>query len=288
MEKRMLKPVEICDDVIETYTKKAEYPILKSVMLGILAGGFISVGGFAAAVSSHSVENIGLARLIAGTIFPVGLILVLICGADLFTGNVLIAVPVADGKLKISKLLKNWVIIYLSNFIGALLIALLIFNAGLLDLNNNMLGGYALKVAATKASISFGKALASGILCNFLVCIAVWISFAAKDIVGKIFAIWFPIMAFIVGGFEHCVANMYYFSIALLAKNNMKYAEAYKLSEEKLSHINIEGIVSNLIPVTIGNIIGGACFVGLAFWVAFKYTAKKTNTVDMKSEVAQY
>jgi formate transporter len=286
MEKRMLKPVEICDDVIETYSKKTEYPTLKSVTLGMLAGGFIALGGFAAAVASHSVENIGLAKLIAGSIFPVGLILVIICGADLFTGNVLIAVPVAEGNVKISKLLRNWTIIYFSNFIGAFSIAALIYSAGLLEINNNMLGGYALKVAATKASISFGKALASGILCNFLVCTAVWMSFSAKDIVGKIFAIWFPIMAFIVGGFEHSVANMYYFSIALLAKNNVQYAEAYKLSPDKVSHINIEGIISNLVPVTIGNIVGGAFFVGLAFWFAFKYTAKSKSihTADVKSK----
>lgn len=220
----------------------------------------------------------------AGAIFPVGLMLVLICGADLFTGNVLIAVPVAEKKVKIKNMLRNWLIIYTSNLFGAAIIAFLIFSAGLLDTNNFMLGGYALKVAATKASLPFGKALASGILCNFLVCIAVWMSFAAKDIAGKILAIWFPIMAFIVGGFEHCVANMYYFSIALFAKSNPQYASAFKLTEEKLAHINAAGIVSNLIPVTLGNIIGGALFVGLAFWFAFKRTSKHKDVINVSKE----
>lgn len=277
MEKGMIKPAAICDEIIEAYTKKAEYPILKSIILGILAGAFISVGGFAAALASHSIENVGVAKLVAGSVFPVGLILILICGTDLFTGNILLTVPFVDRKIKISQLLRNWGIIYLSNLVGAIIIAFLIYQGGLLDTNSFKLGGYALKVAATKASLPFGKALASGILCNFLVCIAVWVSYAAKDIVGKIFAIWFPIMAFIVGGFEHCVANMYYFSIAVMAKANPEYAKAYELSAEKLNHISLEGIISNLIPVTIGNIIGGGIFVGVAFWLAFKYVGKSTH-----------
>jgi formate/nitrite transporter len=272
--------VEIVDEVIDTYSHKVDYPVLKSVTLGVLAGAFIALGGYAAALASHSIENVGLAKFVAGAIFPVGLMLILICGCDLFTGNVLVTVPLVDGKTNIGKLLKNWFIIYFSNMLGALIVAFLVFSSGMLDTNNNMLGAYALKVAATKASLPFGKALASGILCNVLVCIAVWMSFAAKDIAGKILAIWFPIMAFIVGGFEHCVANMYYFSIALFAKADPKYveaAEAFHVTPEKLSHISFTGIVENLIPVTIGNIIGGGIFIGVAFWFAFKYTAKNHN-----------
>lgn len=284
MEKRMLKPVEICDEVIETYAKKVEYPVLKSVTLGMLAGAFIALGGFAAALASHSIENVGLAKFVAGAIFPVGLMLILVCGCDLFTGNVLVSVPFVDGKVTGRKMLKNWGIIYLSNLAGAAIVAFLIYSSGMLDTNNFMLGGYALKVAATKASLPFGKALASGILCNILVCIAVWMSFAAKDIAGKILAIWFPIMAFIVGGFEHCVANMYYFSIAMLAKSNPQYAEAFHVTPEKLAHINLTGIIENLIPVTIGNIIGGGLFVGVAFWFAFKYTTKQKNGFNLSKE----
>lgn len=268
----MVKPIDICDEIIEVYSKKVQYPILKSVILGLLAGAFVAIGGFASSLASHSIDNVGVSKFVAGAIFPVGLILVLLCGTDLFTGNVLLVVPFADRKIKLSQVIKNWIIIYLSNFIGAIIIAYLIYSSGLLDTNSFKLGGYALKVASTKASLSFSKALASGIMCNIIVCLAVWISYAAKDVSGKILAIWFPVMAFVVSGFEHSVANMYYFTIALLAKANGEYIKAYNLPQEKIAHIDIVHILENLIPVTLGNIIGGGLFVGLAFWIAFKYT----------------
>jgi formate transporter len=272
MDNRMVKPVDICDEVIEVYSKKVQYSTLKSVVLGLLAGAFVAIGGFASSLASHSIENVGVSKFVAGAIFPVGLILVLLCGTDLFTGNVLLVVPLADKKIRLKQVIKNWIIIYLSNFIGAIIIALLIYNSGALDTNSYKLGGYALKVASTKASLTFTKALASGIMCNIIVCLAVWISYAAKDVVGKIMAIWFPIMAFVVAGFEHSVANMYYFTIALLAKSNGEYLKAYNLSQEKIAHIDIIHILENLLPVTLGNIIGGGLFVGLAFWLAFKFS----------------
>lgn len=283
MEKKMLKPKEICDEVIDAYVYKANYAVSKSIMLGILAGMFIALGGFASAMASHSITNVGLSKFIAGAIFPTGLILVILCGGDLFTGNVLLAVPLVDGKLKIKQVLKNWIIVYLSNLVGAFLIAFLIYSSGLLDTNSFKLGGYALKVATSKASIGFGKAFASGILCNVLVCLAVWASFAAKDVVGKIFAIWFPIMAFVVASFEHSIANMYYFSIGMLAKGNANYVQAYEIPAEKLAHLNAKGIILNLIPVTLGNIVGGALLVGVFFWIAFKYTDKDKVNIEISN-----
>jgi formate transporter len=271
----MLKPGEICDEVIEIYTKKAEYPLIKSIILGIMAGMFIAIGGFAASLASHSISNVGVAKFVAGAIFPVGLILIVICGADLFTGSCLMVVPCAEKKVSIKRLFINWGIIYLSNFIGAFIFALLIHETKVLDANNYMFGGYVLKTAINKASLTFGQSLASGILCNILVSLAVWISFAGKDIASKAIAVWFPIMAFIVGGFEHCVANMYYFTIALLNKNNENYIKAYNLSPAKLEHLTFKGIIENIIPVTIGNIIGGGIIVGLGLWVAYKYSDKK-------------
>lgn len=282
----MLKPVEICDEIIEVYSKKVKYPLLKSVILGILAGAFIAIGGFASSLASHSIDNVGVSKFVAGAVFPVGLILVLLCGTDLFTGNVLLVVPFADRKIKFDKIIKNWIIIYFSNFIGAVIIAYLIFYSGLLDTNGYKLGGYALKVAATKASITFSKALVSGIMCNIIVCLAVWISYAAKDVTGKIFAIWFPIMAFVVGGFEHSVANMYYFTIALFAKANGEYIQAYNLPAEKIAHINFVHILKNLVSVTIGNIIGGGLFVGIFFWIAYKYCDKKHNNLNSEKNLA--
>ena len=285
MEKRMLKPVEICDEVIDVYEHKAHYPILKSTVLGMLAGAFIALGGFAAAVSSHSIDNFGIAKLLAGAIFPVGLIMIILAGTDLFTGNILLTVPFIEGRIKLKTVLKNWTVIYLSNFIGALMVASLIYYSGLMEGNSLKLGGYALKVAINKASITPLKALFSGILCNFLVCLAVWLSFAAKDVIGKIFAIWFPIMAFIIGGFEHSVANMYYFSMAFLVKGNHEFALNYGISDSKLEHLNLPDVfLNNMIPVTIGNIIGGGVLIGVAFWVAFKYSVKpKAVRVEQSS-----
>jgi formate transporter len=278
LEKIMLKPVEICDEIIEVYSKKVEYPAIKSIILGILAGSFVAIGGFSASLASHSIDNIGASKFIAGVVFPVGLILVLLCGGDLFTGNVLLTVPLAEKKIKLKQMLKNLVTVYFSNLLGAFVIALLIYKSGLLDTNSFKLGGYAIKVAVAKTSIPFSKAFASGILCNIVVCLAVWISNAAKDVAGKILAAWFPIMAFVISGFEHSVANMYYFSIGLLAKSNPEYIRAYSISADKLSHLNLVYFARNLIPVTLGNIVGGALFVGLPLWVAYKYTAKTAKT----------
>ncbi|KNF09893.1 putative formate transporter 1 [Gottschalkia purinilytica] len=272
MDKKMLTPAEVCQETVNIGVKKgAKSHFIQTCISGILAGAFIAMGGFAASVSSHSIANYGLSKLVAGAVFPVGLILVLICGAELFTGNNLLIVAFTERKITASQFLKNLIIVYFSNLLGAIIIAFMIFKAGLLSGNENLLGAYALKVAATKGSLSFSSALFSGILCNFLVCLAVWGSYAAKDIAGKVLITWFPIMAFIISGFEHSVANMYYFSIGMLAKTNSDIISVSKLTQEKLSHVNISSAISNLIPVTIGNLIGGIFFVGLAYWVIYNY-----------------
>jgi formate/nitrite transporter len=268
----MLKPNEICDEAIHTGIKKANYTLLQAILLGVLAGAFIGIGAFAAALSSHGVENVGVAKLIAGAVFPVGLMLVLICGADLFTGNCLMVVALVEKKITFKKMIRNWGIIYFANLVGSILIAFLIYNSGLLSTNADKLGGYVVKVAANKANLTFMQSLCSGVLCNFVVAIAVWGAYAAKDIVGKIAIVWFPIMAFVIGGFEHCVANMYYFSIGLMAKISPSFIENSHISPEKLAGLNIKNIIfNNMIPATIGNIIGGSIFVGLAYWAIYKF-----------------
>lgn len=269
MENFTLKPHDVMENVIQTYEKKANYPYLKSMILGLLAGMFIALGGFASTIASHSVENFGLAKFVAGSIFPIGLMLIILCGTDLFTGNILLVAPLLDKKITLKQVLINWIIIFFSNFVGAALISFLIYSTGNMEFNNFMLGGYALKVAATKGGLTFTKAFTSGILCNLLVCLAVWVSYTTKDMTGKILGIWFVIMTFIVSGFEHCVANMYYFSIALFCKGNPAFAEAMKLPPEKLAKIDIPHIINNLIPVTLGNIVGGA-FVAAIFWIVLK------------------
>ncbi|MBB6631610.1 formate/nitrite transporter family protein [Clostridium algidicarnis] len=274
MEKRMLNPTEIASEVITTYEAKANYAPLKSLILGVLSGMFIALGGFASATASHSITNYSISKLIAGAVFPVGLILVIITGTDLFTGNVLLTVPLLHKKITFKQLIKNWVIVYFANMAGAIIVSLLLFYGGSLDVNHGALGAYSIKVAYTKSSLPFIKSFLSGILCNILVCLSVWMSFAGKDIISKIFAIFFPIMAFVVSGFEHSVANMYYFSIGLLAKTNLEFVTTLGISESQLQSLNLKNIISNLVPVTLGNIVGGAIFVGAALYLAFIRTNK--------------
>lgn len=274
MEKRMLNPTEIASEVITTYEAKANYAPLKSLILGVLSGMFIALGGFASATASHSITNYSISKLIAGAVFPVGLILVIITGTDLFTGNVLLTVPLLHKKITFKQLIKNWVIVYFANMAGAIIVSLLLFYGGSLDVNHGALGAYSIKVAYTKSSLPFIKSFLSGILCNILVCLSVWMSFAGKDIISKIFAIFFPIMAFVVSGFEHSVANMYYFSIGLLAKTNPEFVSTLGISESQLQSLNLKNIISNLVPVTLGNIVGGSLFVGAALYLAFIRTNK--------------
>lgn len=272
MEKKMLSPEEICNYVEEMGVSKAGNKAIKTLILGILAGVFIAMGAYASSVASHGIGDAGLQKLVAGLVFPVGLIMVLICGSELFTGNSLLSIAWAQKRISMKQMLRNWCLVWIGNFIGAAFIALLVYYAGLLSTGN--VGGYAIKVAATKASIGFGQAIASGILCNIIVCLCVWGTYGAKDITGKIFMGFFPIMAFVIAGFEHCVANMYYFTIGLLAKVNPAFIEGSHVTSEKLSHLNIKGVFSNLVPVTIGNIIGGALCVGIVYWFVYKKCEK--------------
>jgi len=281
----MLTPAETCDACINVGVGKSNLKPLSMLILGILAGMFIAIGGFVSTMGAHSIENFGVAKFVTGALFPVGLMLVIVCGAELFTGNNLISVAVFEGKAGLGKMLKNWVIVYVGNFIGSFIFAWLVYGSGLLALNGGKVGAAVLKTAAYKGGLTFSNGIFAGILCNFLVCLAVWGAFAAKDIAGKIFIIWFPIMAFVTSGFEHSVANMYYFSIAILAKSNDAFVKASGLTADKLQNVSwSSAFINNLIPVTIGNIIGGVVFVGLAYWVVYKYVptmnVKKSDTVN--------
>jgi formate/nitrite transporter len=269
LEKRMVIPSEITDEAIKTGVKKAHSSPVQLLVLGALAGMFIALGAYSAAVVSHSIDNYGISKFAAAIVFPVGLMLVLICGGELFTGNTLMLVAFLEKKIKLKELLRNWGIVYFSNLIGAIIIGVLLYLSGALDVNGGKLAGYAIKVAALKGGINFWQGFASGIICNILVCIAVWGAYAAKDIVGKIFVIWFPVMAFILTGTEHCVANMYYFSAGMLAKINPAYIELSHVGN-KIANISIGNIVGNLIPVTFGNIVGGSIFVGMLYWLTYK------------------
>ena len=271
----MLKPAQLVDALIEAAAQKAEGSFLKIFTLAILAGAFIAFGGEASNMAAFNLlampETYGLGRLVAGMVFPVGLMLIIIGGGELFTGNTLMFAAVADKRIKLSGLLRNWVIVYIGNFIGAVLVAAMIYYSGLLSSGGYMLGAVTVKIAAVKTSLYFGPAFVMGIMCNWLVSLAVWVAYASERIVGKIFAIFFPICLFVTSGFEHCIANMYYIPVGIFAKANDKFAELSGCSTELLDNLTWSNFfVDNLIPVTLGNIVGGSIFVAMAYFVAHK------------------
>ena len=205
----------------------------------------------------------GLGKLASGIIFPVGLMLVVFGGTDLFTSNCLVFTSVLAGKVKPAELLVNWLIIYLSNFAGALLVAFLFFQSGELHLSENVLGGLAVKMAYGKIHLSPAEAVSLGILCNILVCLAVWLASGMKKVSAQFMAIFFPIFLFITSGYEHSVANMFYLPLGIWAKTNPAYAAASGLLPEQLALVNWgDALLRNLLPVTAGNIIGGALLIG--------------------------
>lgn len=258
---------EVTEKYIQGCQSKMQLSAKHLIGKSVMAGAMIALGAAISSVAAHTVADVGLARLTAAVVFPVGLMMVILLGAELFTGDCLVAMSVFDGKQKIRSCAKLLFFVYIGNFIGAALIALLISMSGQLDYSGGILGAYTIKVALGKVSLSFTTALVSGILCNILVCAAVLMAMCAKDITGKLLASFFVIMLFVTGGFEHCVANMYYISAGLIASTNPQYVElaanTYGFSREYLSTLTVTNFfVSNLLPVTIGNIIGGVFFVG--------------------------
>lgn len=274
MEKAYLTPKEIVAATIETGIKKVKTKPLNQFILGILAGAFIAFASEGSNMAAFNLfakpETYGLGKALAGVVFATGLMLVIIAGGELFTGNTLITIGVLEKKIKLKDMLSNWFFVYLGNFVGALFIAYMMNMSGLFNSGDNMLGGITLKIAAYKTHLTFSQAFYLGIMCNWLVCIAVWMSYGAKDIIGKCFAIFFPISLFITSGFEHSIANMYYIPAGILAKSNASWVEASGLTAEKLAHLNWNTFITkNLVPVTIGNIVGGVILVAGVYWFTY-------------------
>ena len=256
-------PKEIVEIVNKTAETKAQTSAKKTMVLAILAGAYIAMGSFLAIIIGGGLPemqaaNPGLQKFIFGAVFPLGLILVAIAGADLFTGNTAYFTPsVLSKRLPLSAPLKNWSIVYLGNFIGSLLVAwLFAYYTGMLAKSPWL--DTVIAIGEKKVSAPFMKALVKGIVCNWMVALAMWLAYAAKSTTGKIFGIWFPIMAFVAMGFEHCVANMFFIPTAIFYGADITWGQF---------------ITSNLIPVTIGNIIGGVVMVGAAYW--YVYDSKK-------------
>ena len=274
---------EVAEKYIEGCQTKIQMPTKRLIGKSIMAGMMIAMGAGISSVAAHTIPDVGLARLAAAVVFPVGLMMVILMGAELFTGDCLVAMSVFDGKQKIRNCAKLLLFVYLGNFVGAALTALFISMSGQWDYSSGMLGAYTIKVAIGKVNISFAQGIISGILCNILVCAAVLMAMCAKDITGKLLVSFFVIMLFVTGGFEHCVANMYYITAGLLAECNPQYVElakeAYGFSQEYLGTLNVENyFVKNLLPVTIGNIIGGAFCVGVPVYY-LNFDKKKSKEI---------
>ena len=265
---------EVIEQNIQNGIKKTNLTTKKLILLGIAAGFFIGIGAEASSLAMHGISNVGLARTVAGAVFPIGLMLIVLLGGELFTGNCLISMAVYDKKEKLKGMIRNLTIVYISNFIGAALMAWMINNCGQLNFSDGGAGAFTIKVALGKVGIDPMQAIVSGILCNVLVCLAIFMAATAKDVAGKCIAIFFPIFVFVISGFEHCVANMYYIPAGIFAAQNPLYVakatELYGITAEQLSGLNFGTIFSNLIPVTIGNIIGGMVFVGLLYWYLYR------------------
>lgn len=281
MENSFYTPSEVIKSNIKSAVAKANLPLAKMILLGMMAGAFIAFGGAASSVAAHGVADVGLARSIAGAIFPVGLMLVVFTGSELFTGNSLMIMAVIDKKITLLKMIRNLVVVYFANFIGALIIDALVFLSGQFDFSGGGLGAYTIKVALAKTSIAPVTAVISGILCNILVCLAIVLAGTAKDSIGRIFGIFFPIAAFVVCGFEHCVANMFYIPAGMLAATNTAYVqkahELYGITAQQCSSLTHFAGTESLLFVTIGNIIGGVLFVGVVLYmVHIKLSGKKS------------
>lgn len=276
--KNYLIPAEITDITIENGIKKTSMSKINMLLLGILAGVFIAFASEGSNMAAFNLlakpETYGLGKALAGAIFGTGLMLVVVAGAELFTGNTMIIAAVLDRKVTLPSMLKNWFFVYLGNFIGSVFIAYMMTNSNLFASGGNMLGAVTIKIAVYKVGLTFMQAFYLGIMCNWLVCLAVWMASGAKDITGKLLAIFFPIWLFITSGFEHSVANMYYIPAGIMAKSFKPWVDAAAtigVTPEKLAHLNWNTfLLNNLLPVTLGNIVGGGIFVGAIYWFVYK------------------
>lgn len=268
-----LLPTEMASKAESLGVDKAKMPLSKTVVLSVLAGAFIAFGSiFFTTVTTASTMSYGVTRLLGGLSFSLGLVLVIVGGAELFTGNNLIIMAWANKKVSTLQILKNWSIVFLGNFVGALfMVVLMLFSKQYLSASG-MVGVNIINIAKVKCELGFTQAIALGILCNILVCLAVWLCYSSSSTIGKIISIVFPITAFVTCGFEHSIANMYFIPKAILMLDQQ---DPTILALIKKSGINYDSItwsnflINNLLPVTLGNIIGGAVLVGLVYWFVY-------------------
>ncbi len=257
-------PKEIAARVETMGVAKTRLPLLSLIMLSVLAGAFIGLGAlYFTLVKSDPSLGFASRQLLGGVTFALGLILVVVAGAELFTGNNLLAMAWADGKISTRDLLRNWLIVCTGNFVGAAGLALLVFLSGHTDMNNGAIAQEYVRIAVAKVTMPFWTAFFKGILCNILVCMAVWMALAGRSVVDKAVAIVFPVSAFVAAGFEHSIANMYFIPLAMLLQDFGGVGAGATV-------VTWGGFFSNLIPVILGNIMGGSVLVGLVYYVIYR------------------
>lgn len=268
-----LLPPEMAKRAEAIGVAKAGLSAPRLLVLGALAGAFIAFGAIFATVAATGSAGLpyGVGRALTGLVFCLGLVLVIVGGAELFTGNNLIVMALASGRITIGDVLRNWVLVYLGNLVGAVFVAALVFLAGHHEGAGGQVGLTALKIANAKCAIPFVEAFARGVLCNLLVCLAVWLCFSARSTADKVLAILFPISAFVAAGFEHCVANMYFVPIGLFIRAGAgpEFWERAGTNPEAFAELGLGGFMANLLPVTLGNIVGGALLVGVVYWFVY-------------------
>lgn len=264
-----LPPPAIARKTADAGVAKSRTPAATLFALAVLAGAFIAMGSaFSTTVLAGEGMPYGAGRLLGGLAFSLGLVLVVVAGAELFTGDNLMAVAWAERRVPTGRLLRTWVVVYAGNMLGATLSAVLVFAAGLQDAGHDAVGRQALATAAAKTDLPFLRAVALGILCNALVCLAVWMAYGARSTVDRVAAVVPPIAAFVAMGFEHSVANMFAIPYGLLLESDGGWRDGLAAAPDT-SGLTWSGYVSNLVPVTLGNIIGGTLLVALVYWAVY-------------------
>jgi len=269
-----LLPSEIARKAEQVGVQKTRLDVASLFGLALLAGAFIGLGAmFASTVLAGADETVpfGISRLLAGLVFSLGLILVVVGGAELFTGNTLMVMAWAGGKVSLREMLRAWTIVYFGNLVGAIGTAALVFLSGQYLAGKGTVAEIALKLALDKATLPFDRAFFLGILCNVLVCLAVWLSFGARATTDKVLAVTFPISAFVAAGCEHSVANMYLIPLGLFVKAGAPATMWTQIGDNAASYETLTwaAFVTSLIPVTLGNIVGGAVLVGAVYWFIY-------------------
>jgi formate/nitrite transporter len=266
-------PREIAERVENVGVTKASLPLVSLVALGVLAGGFIGLGAlFYTLVVSDPGLGFAASRVLGGQVFSLGLILVVVAGAELFTGNNLLLMACVSRRISPAKLARNLGLVYAANFVGAAGLAVLVALSGHAKMNHGAVGETAVALAAAKCALPFGEIFFKAVLGNLLVCLAVWISMAGRTVVDKAVAIVFPVSAFVACGFEHCIANMYLIPLGMILK------DAFPGSSTQLAALDWSGFLHNLVPATLGNLIGGAGMVGLVYWIIYRRGSKAAPT----------